>query len=353
MNHPAPMPASDRRDPSLRAAARAALRVGIPLGGLAILYLLLDHVGWAQIGAAFRKIGVPLGLLLVALTMAEAILDSDALRRAMMRKISLGWTLISNSAGALVNMAVPFEAGEVVKGALLRRRSTDSRVLSGLVVWNYVWRLSKPALATACFALALALGTPFSARARWIVLGGIGFAYVPYAALRILIRLRPAERGARLLTRLPVLRKSAPRWTAAAATLDGEVRRFYESHPGIYAEMFLLQVGARFTTFLSIWILAHALGLPTNAGAVLLLYAAMAASDYVVMLVPARIGVSEGATYFLFQLLGLDPALGLVVGVAGRLRSILGQAPFAFAAYWVTHGRTTPAAGEAPPEPPR
>jgi hypothetical protein len=66
------------------------------------------------------------------------------------------------------------------------------------------------------------------------------------------------------------------------------------------------------------------------------------------MLVPARIGVSEGATYFLFHILGLDPAMGLIVGVAMRLRSILGQAPFALAAYWVTH---KPGHGGPPPPP--
>jgi hypothetical protein len=337
------MAASSWRDRPVR----TLLRIVLPIIGLGILYLLLDHVGWAQIGTAFRKIGLPLGLLLVALSMAEVTLDSDALRRAMMNKISLGWTLISNSAGALVNLAVPFEAGEVIKGAMLRRRSTDSRVLSGLVVWNYIWRLSKPVLATAAFLIALLLGTSFSRHARLIVLGGVCFAYFPYIALRILIRLRPAERGMRLLTRLPVLRKSAPRWTAAAATLDKDVHQFYDAHRGIYAEIFLLQVAARFTSIIALAVIVHPLGLPTDVSSVLLLYAAMAASDYVVMLVPARIGVSEGATYFLFHLLGLDPALGLVVGVAGRLRSILGQAPFALAAYWVTHGH--PVAGAPPP----
>ena len=117
---------------------RAVLRVVLPIVGLAILYLLLDHVGWSQIGKAFGQIGWPLGLVLVGLTMAEVILDSDALRRAMMNKIPLGWTLISNSAGALVNLAVPFEAGEVVKGAMLRCRSTISFV-DGLSLAPILW----------------------------------------------------------------------------------------------------------------------------------------------------------------------------------------------------------------------
>ena len=312
---------------------RAVLRIALPLVGLGILYLLLDHVGWAQIGTAFRKIGLPIGLGLVALSMAELSLDSNAMRRAMMNNVSLGWTIISNASGALVNMTIPFEAGEVVKGAMLRRRSTDSRVLSGLVVWNYIFRLSKPVLVTVCFITAVALGTQFSARARWIVLGGVCFAYFPYTALRILIRLRPAERGARLLTKLPGLRKSAPRWIGAAATLDTQVHRFYDSHPGIYAEIFFLQVAARCCNVVALWVISHPLGLPTNISSVLFLYAAMAASDYVVLLVPARIGVSEGATFFLFQLLGLDPALGLIIGVASRLRAITGLAPFALAAY--------------------
>jgi uncharacterized membrane protein YbhN (UPF0104 family) len=112
--------------------------------------------------------------------------------------------------------------------------------------------------------------------------------------------------------------------------------------------MFLLQVGARFCNLVALWVIARPLAMPSNISSVLLIYAAMAASDYVVMLIPAKIGVSEGATFFLFRLLGLDPALGLIIGVVARLRGIFSQAPFALAAYWVTHGH--PVKGAPPPE---
>jgi hypothetical protein len=90
----------------------------------------------------------------------ELAIDCEALRRAMLGRVGLGWTMASNAAGGLVNTVIPFEAGEVVKGALLRQRSTHSRVVSGLIVWNYAWKLAKPAAVAVCFVLGVALGMP-------------------------------------------------------------------------------------------------------------------------------------------------------------------------------------------------
>jgi hypothetical protein len=59
---------------------------------------------------------------------------------------------------------------------------------------------------------------------------------------------------------------------------------------------------------------------PWSAGA---LYAALSASDLVLMFIPVRLGVGESAYYALFSALGLDPALGLVIGVLLRLRQLV------------------------------
>jgi hypothetical protein len=49
----------------------------------------------------------------------------------------------------------------------------------------------------------------------------------------------------------------------------------------------------------------------------------------VLALLPARLGVTEGASYVLFGFLGLDPALGAVVGIVMRIRAVASNAVLA------------------------
>ena len=93
---------------------------------------------------SFAQVGLAAFALVSVLGFCEHLLDTYALHVAMLGKVGLGATLVSNSSGALVNTFVPLEAGEVVKGALLRQHSSHSQVLAGLVIWNYVWKLANP-----------------------------------------------------------------------------------------------------------------------------------------------------------------------------------------------------------------
>ena len=136
----------------------------------------------ADLEQAFRRIGWPTFALLVVLGAVEQVIDCEALRRAMLGRVGLAWTMASNAAGGLVNTVVPFEAGEVVKGALLRQRSTHSRVVSGLIVWNYAWKLAKPAAVATCFVLGVALGHVFRKDLQLPVLAGVVLSFLPYLA---------------------------------------------------------------------------------------------------------------------------------------------------------------------------
>ncbi len=318
---------------------RAIARVVIPLGGLALLAALLAQVGWTSIAEALGRIGIGTGLAILALGVGEILFDSVALRRAMLRQVGLAYTMMCNGAGTLVNQAVPFEVGEVVKGALLRRASRGGGVISGVVVWNYAFKLSKPALGVACFGVALILGHGFQTRVAFMVLAGVAASFLPYLALRILIRLRPAERGARLMARVPLLRRWTPRWADAAARLDAAVHGFWDAHPRAYLAVLGWQVAGRATNLVALGLMLGALGLPSTIGATLFVYAALIAADYITILVPARVGVNEAATFLLFKMLGLDAEAGLVIGLVFRMRGILAQAPFAVAALFVRTGK--------------
>src|SRR6185436_5202700 len=101
---------------------------------------------------------------------------------------------------------IPLEAGEVVKGALLRQRSTHPQVLAGLVIWNYVWKIAKPCALLLFFLAGVWFGNVYPRELLWPVLGGVAASFLPYLLLRRLLRQRPAERLTRLLTGVPWLK---------------------------------------------------------------------------------------------------------------------------------------------------
>jgi hypothetical protein len=318
--------------PARRRGGRV-VRVLVPLLGLGLLAFLLHRTGWRELEQAFRRIGWPTFTALVLLGAVEQVIDCEALRRAMLGRVGLGWTMAANAAGGLVNTVVPFEAGEVVKGALLRQRSTHSRVVSGLIVWNYAWKLAKPAAVATCFVVGIAVGNGFGKELQLPVLGGVALSFLPYLALRLLIRQRPAERLMRLLARVPRLKQRAQGGVQAAARLDGEVHSFWEHHPAAYLTVLGLTYVGRFVGVLALYLFARRLGLPTDPGSLAFLYAAQTVVDYAAMLLPARVGLSEGSAYLLYQALGLDPALALVMAITIRARSLLVQGPLAIWAY--------------------
>lgn len=330
-----------------RGPARRVARALVPMLGLALLAFLLHRTGWTELGQAFRRIGWPTFAALVVLGAVELTIDCEALRRAMLGRVGLAWTMASNAAGGLVNAVIPFEAGEVAKGALLRQRSTHSRVVSGLIVWNYAWKLAKPAAVATCFVLGVALGHVYRKDFQLPVLAGVLLSFLPYLALRLLIRQRPAERLMRLLARVPRLRQRAQGGVQAAAKLDGEVHDFYEHHPAAYLQVLALTFVGRFMGLVALYLFARRLGLPTDLGSVAFLYASQMVVEYVAMLLPARIGMSDGSAYLLFQALGLDPALALVMLITLRARILLVQGPLAIWAY-VAGSRTGAPPSSAP-----
>jgi hypothetical protein len=321
------------------ARRRLALRLVLIAAGVAAIVLMLQHTGWSVIARSFQQVGLGAFALVTLFGFSEHFLDTCALHIAMLGRISLGGTLVSNSTGALVNTFVPLEAGEVVKGALLRQRSTHPQVLAGLVIWNYVWKIAKPCALVVFFLAGVALGNVYPRELRWPVLVGVLASFIPYFLLRMLLRQRPAERLTRLLARVPRLQPKLGGWVEGAIRLDREVRQFWGEHSGAYVKVFLLVLAARLLGIATLVVFAHRLGLPSDPGSLAFLYATSMVTEYVTMLLPARLGVGEGSAFLLFQVMRLDPASGLVMAVLGRIRAVLMLGPTGLWGWSTLQGR--------------
>jgi hypothetical protein len=84
-------------------------------------------------------------------------------------------------------------------------------------------------------------------------------------------------------------------------------------------------------------------GHPLGFANATLLYATMNVAEYLIALLPARVGVSEGTAFFVCKMFGFNAPIGLIVYAFLRMRNILLYGlltPFAFI------GRTPPARGK-------
>lgn len=329
---------------------RRAVQLFFFVAALAALLWLLRKIGWAHVGQALLRVGLAGGVLLGALGLAETALDSLALALAIGHPRS-SRVLLINSLGALLNQILPFDLGELAKGGLLHRRYPGRATIAGTIVWNYVFKISRP-LVTLLAAVIGWLGfarvhvRPSVAHA---VIAGAVLSFVPYLALRLLMRRGAAVLTARLLGALRILGRGRERILEAAREVDQTALGFWKGRRMAFVAVLFLQVGARIASWFSLFATLRLIDFPVTFTEGAFIYAAMNTAELVITVIPARLGVAEGAAFGIFALCGLPAESGVIMYVILRLKSLAttgALAPFALV-------RMAPAApGEAIANPP-
>jgi hypothetical protein len=300
---------------------------------LAGLVWLLGRIGWATLGSALARVGWPALAILMLLGWTESVTDAAALWVVMGQRLRLGFAVTVNAAGSMLNLILPWESGEVLKGTLLHEQLGTQPAVSATIIWNYVFKISRPALSMAAALCGWALCSEIDSFHLWVILAANALAFVPYLGLRLVIRYGAAAGFLRVLAFIPILRRHPGHWVEVARQIDREVKLFWQERPVAYLRVFFLQVVARMTGWASYAVALRALGAHYSFGQVALAYATLNVAEYVVAVLPARVGVSEGSAFFLFQFLGLDPVLGVIMAVILRVRTIVANGvltPFAF-----------------------
>jgi hypothetical protein len=276
----------------------------------------------------------------------ETFLDSASFKEAQRGRIGVWRAMSYSGAGAIVNVVIPWEAGEAVKGTLLARHMSASDAIRGTVIWNYLFKLTRPAVALAAALTGIILGHGADTMAAWMVLAACAASLVPFFVLQGLLKFGMAGLTVRLLRFLHFLRRDGDAILRAAKELDERIRRFRSESPGHYRRVVIYQTLARIVAWLGWWAVLRFVGLDYSLGLASLIYAAVSVSGYVVMLFPVRIGVSEGTGYLVFSLLGLDGGMGLVVAVIMRIKGLLSNGiPGLFAALGGVGDKATRASG--------
>ncbi len=302
-------------------------------GSLAGLAWLLGRIGWATVGGALHRVGWPAMAILMLLGWTETVADGAALWVVMGQRLRLGFAITVNAAGSMLNLILPWESGEVLKGMLLHEQFGTQPAVSGTIIWNYVFKISRPALSMAAALGGWALCGEMDRFHVGVILAANALAFIPYLGLRLFIRYGAAAGFLRALAFIPILRRHPRHWVEVARHIDREVKLFWHERPAAYLKVFFLQIVARMTGWASCFVALRALGANYSFGQVLLVYATLNVADYVIAVLPARVGVSEGTSFFLFKFLGLDPVLGVIMCLILRVRTIAANGavtPFTF-----------------------
>lgn len=301
---------------------------------LALLGWLLHRIGWDKTVAALDRVGLRGFLLLIGLALAETVLDAAALWTVIGGQLRLAFLVAVHAAGSMLNLVLPWESGEVLKGALLRPHLKSQGAIAATILWNYIFRVSRPAVSALAALLAWAFARGgVRPGVMAMILGANALAFLPFLLLRLAVRYGAAAGLIKLLRFIPGVRRHPTHWIESARNIDRDVQQFWHERPRDYLKTFVLQAVARSTGWVSIYACFKLLGLPYGLAQATLVYATMNVAEYFIATLPARVGVAETAGFFLFQLLGLDPAMGVIIFVILRVRTVATNgsiAPLAF-----------------------
>ncbi|MGH1479357.1 MAG: lysylphosphatidylglycerol synthase domain-containing protein [Geminicoccales bacterium] len=304
------------------------------IGLIVGLFLTVGLLVWSDIGQVLQSLSTAgFGLLLVFfLAPPEAMLSAEAWRRLFPdeRRPAYWQTLRASWMGAAVNALLPVATigGEMVKArVLMLGKMPGNDVVAATIVDKtvqaiviLVWGLIG-LLVLACLAPDENLLWGGLISASLFGFGIAGFIWAQLAGSFSFL----AKSGARLMQR-----SSGEGEPASSHDLDQAIRAVYR-RPGVIAKSAALRLTSQIwlvsEVLLATYLLGHAVGLEEA----IMLRALIGAVRGFSFVIPAGLGLQEGAYIALGALIGLPADVMLALSLASRLREIGPNIPFLIA----------------------
>ena len=311
----------------MKLTGRSLINIIFFILGLVALVLLAYEVGlsvlWKQLGRV--------GIVFIPILLTELFSNLASARgwyfafRPEARPV-YGKTVLSSIAALSVSGALPTgQAGEFVKGNLMRGLAPNTEIVSSLIWYNYLHVLTTSAAVFLAVIIPSVTGI-FEPGITYSALGLATVILLVTASILVLLRLHMLERIIRWLqAHLPAFMKPSDRIIEPVRTVDQRLSTFMSEHPGDFIRSNIWLLVGRLFNILEVWIILTALDLPNSVSTVAMVYAATSMANYLLMVLPAREGFLEGSTYLIFGMLGLASAAGLSFEIVRRLRKIFYQ----------------------------
>src|SRR5438093_4389360 len=158
----------------------------------------------------------------------------------------------------------------------------------------------------------------------------LAVAFVVLAGLTLLLltghRRGGLERLLDLLHRIPLVDRVARRLEPKRATIaqmDEQITEFYHRRPRRFVQALALEYLSRSIFMIEYMLIALGVGLHMTFAQAYVIGGLSSLIQNVIFFVPFEVGTKEGSLYLVFQLLGIDPAVGVYTAIVSRVRDLV------------------------------
>jgi len=295
------------------------------VSGVGLLAYFVYVTGTDLLWSNLKTLGAGL-LWVVLIYQVEVMMEVGAWHLAIprTRRVDYFTTYAAAVAGSSLNHLFPGgQAGEVLKGNLLRRLVPSQQIVSSLVLFNFLFTATT--LPVLLVGAIMCLGTgEVPLEVSLGLLGGVGVSALLTWLVFLWLRRGMVGDLLSVVRKVPVIgRKLTPESFARGRMIDEEVRSFRGSRPQDFYASAALLVAARIAAVVEIWVIVALLGGPVSAGVAAGLFAAGQLFYYLALFLPTRIGVLEGGSILVFTLFGLSGGLGLATEFVRTIRKVI------------------------------
>jgi uncharacterized protein (TIRG00374 family) len=309
-------------------------KIAMPGLGLLLLGYLIGRLGPEEIwrNLVVLKWTFPLVLLLA---LSWHLTNTLAWRFAFAPgpgQPRLSTLFMAKLAGEAVNQLTPLAniGGEPLKAYLLRRESPASRGLASVVI-NKAAQILTGLIFT---AIGLSLVVLYWELPQAIPLPiKVGLVLLLSIAALLVWALWKQQKHLfssllKVLGRLGMRTDLLERRLARAARIDASIGQFYRDHKARFLLVLFFHGLGWLLGACETYVILRALGAEIDFAVAFLIASLTLIINSLFFFMPSNIGVLEGGQVFLLATLGLDPAMGLSLGIVKRMRKI----------FWISAG---------------
>ena len=309
-------------------------RVLLPGLGLLLLGYLVGTLGLDDILANLGAMGWSFGLVLL-LAFGWHVTNSIAWSFAFPPdafRPRLRALFMSKLAGEAVNQLTPLAnlGGEPLKAYLLRHQAPTSRGLASVVINKTAQVFTGLAFTAVGLSLVilyweLPLAVPVTVKT------GLALLFTVAALLLAAVWRKQRHMFSSLLglvRRLGIRLDLIERRMAKAVRIDENISRFYHQHKARFGLVLAFHACGWLLGACETWVILRSLTQGIDFEVAFLITSLTVIINSLFFFMPSNIGVLEGGQVFLFMTLGLDPAVGLSLGIIKRMRKI----------FWISAG---------------